>query len=254
MRQGSFSERYMRFYVPPESIFPEKNTIEIKDKKEIHHIRDVMRLKIGDSVDIFDGRAKEYRGTIEKINKNSVILGIKKGIDFKGGLPYKLTLYQAIPKKNKMDFIVEKAVELGVERIVPMLTERTVPAIKDKSHKRIQRWRRIIKAASKQSGRVRMPIISDVTDFNNALIESKKMDLVIFAALDKDAKPLKEILKTSRPKRIAVFIGPEGDFSQNEISMANREGYTICSLGPLVLRIETAAIHVLSCLNYEYTN
>ena len=242
----------MRFYVPPESIFPEKNIIQIRDKEEIHHIRDVMRLKKGENVDIFDGRGREYSGDIKEVNRNSVIIQIRKAVDFKSDIPYKVTLYQAIPKKSKMDFIVEKAVELGVDTIVPIITEKTVWTMaKDKHCIKMGRWFRISKAASKQCGRTKLPVISDFTNFNNALVESKKSDLVIFAALDKDARPLKSILSEVNPKSIAVFVGPEGDFTQNEISMAKEQGYYICSLGPLVLRVDTAAIYILSCLNYE---
>jgi len=244
----------MRFYVSPESIFPEKNIIEIKDRKEVHHIRDVMRLRQGASVNVFDGRDREYLGSIKEVNRNSIVIEIKRAVDFKGDIPYKVTLYQAVPKRTKMDFIIKKAIELGVDRIVPIVTERTVPVIGEKGHAKIERWSRISKVASKQCGRTSLPVISDISDFNKALVESKKDDLVIFAALDKDARPLREILKAPNPKGIAVFVGPEGDFSQGEISMAKGQGYNICSLGPLVLRVETAAIYILSCLGYEYSN
>lgn len=243
----------MRFYASPESIFPEKNIIEIKDTEEIHHIRDVMRLRKGMSVNVFNGKDREYTGEIKQIAKSSVIIEIKESKDYEDNIPYRLTLYQAIPKKGKMDFIVEKTIELGVGRIVPIITERSVPAIGDKSCKKTGRWIRIAKAASKQCGRIKLPVISDVADFNDALIESKKNDLVLFAALDRDAVPLKMILKKAAPKNIAVFVGPEGDFSEKEISMAKEQGCRICSLGPLVLRVETASICILSCLNYEYS-
>ncbi|MBU1061218.1 MAG: RNA methyltransferase, partial [Candidatus Omnitrophica bacterium] len=166
-----------------------------------------------------------------------------------------VTLYQAMPKHGKMDFIIEKAVELGVHAIVPLVTERTVTSIvRDRAHIKRERWIRLSKAASKQCGRVKLPLISGVTEFNDALVESKKKDLVIFAALDKDAEPLPEILKESKAKSIAVFVGPEGDFSQAEITMAKNKDFRICSLGSLVLRVETAALYILSCLNYEYNS
>ena len=106
-------------------------------------------------------------------------------------------------------------------------------------------------AASKQCGRVRLPGILDVMRFSDALTASKKTDLVLFAALEEDAAPLNAILKGSRPNSISVFIGPEGDFSEQEIRMAKQENCRICSLGSLVLRVETAAIYILSCLRYE---
>jgi len=243
----------MRFYVSPESIFPDKNLIEVKDRDEVHHIRDVMRLKKGIRVTVFDGRGKEYSGSIKQADRHSVVIDIEDRADLISRMPYDLALYQAIPKKNKMDFIVEKAVELGASVIVPMLTERTVPVIKDKELKKTDRWRRIAKAASKQCGRSVLPEVLEVADFNSALAMAASSDLVVFAALDKDSRPLKTILRNKNPKKISVFIGPEGDFSEPEIALARDKGCSICSLGPSVLRSETAAIYILSSLSYEYS-
>jgi len=240
----------MRFYVPPESIFPLKNLIQIKDKTEAHHIRDVMRLKKGDMVDIFDGNGREYSCFIEEVRKGEVIIKIKEELSPEHDAPFHITLYQAVPKKAKMDFIIEKTVELGVARIVPMITDRTVPESKDFS-KKAERWKRIGMASSKQCGRRILPVISDITDFNSALIGSKQKDIAIFASLDKGSKPLKGILRGLAHKNIAVFIGPEGDFSPREISMAKENGCRMCSLGNLILKSETAAIYILSCLSYE---
>jgi len=238
----------MRFYVSPEFIFPEKGLIEIRDRAEVCHVRDVMRLKEGASVVIFDGKGREYGGDIKAIYKDKILVDIKSSRDISSEKELDVTLYQAIPKKN-MDLIIEKAVELGITTIVPIVTDRTIPHMKNK---KIDRWKRIAMAASKQCGRVRLPDISDVMRFNDALTASRKTDLVLFAALDKDATPLSAILKGSKPNSISIFIGPEGDFSEQEIHMAKQEGCRICSLGPLVLRVETAAICVLSCLRYEY--
>ena len=242
----------MRFYVLPDEIFPEKKIIEIKDKKEIHHIRDVMRLKKGIAVDVFDGKGKAYSGNIKELDKNSIIIEIKKTLSLEKEPSFNITFYQAIPKKSKIDFIIEKAVELGVSAIVPIITERTVPVIKEKRLKKIDRWTRIAKSAAKQCGRAKLPVILDVTNFKDALNMAKKNDLIIFAALDKSAVPLKDILRSIKPKDVAIFVGPEGDFSPKEISLAKEEGCKISSLGKLVLRVETAGIYILSCLNYEY--
>lgn len=240
----------MRFYVPPGSIFSSKKIIQIKDKTEAHHIRDVMRLKKGDIVDIFDGEGREFSCFIEEMKKEEVIIKIKEELAPKSDAPFNITLYQAVPKKTKMDFIVEKTVELGVGRIAPVITDRTVPDMKDFT-KKVERWKRIAMASSKQCGRRILPVISDVTDFKSALIDSKQKDLTIFASLDKETKPLKDILRGVAQKNIAVFIGPEGDFSPREVSMAKESGCDMCSLGRLVLKSETAAIYILSCLSYE---
>lgn len=242
----------MRFYVSPEFIFPDKNLIEVRDRSEVHHIRDVMRLKEGVKVTVFDGRGKEYSGGIKEIKKDSVIIDIEKSVTPVINSLCGITLYQAIPKKNKIDFIVEKAVEIGVNVIVPIITERTIPIIKGNARKKIDRWLRIAKAASKQCGRTVLPKVSEVADFNSALTRARESDLVIFAALDSHARPLRTILRDKNPKDISVFVGPEGGFSEAEISLAKDSNYNICSLGPLVLRSETAAIYILSSISYEY--
>jgi 16S rRNA (uracil1498-N3)-methyltransferase len=244
----------MRFYVSPEFIFPEKKIIELRDKKEVHHIRDVMRLKKGAGVTVFDGRGRECLGNIKDVQRDLVVINISEIINSKLGTAFNITLYQALPKKGKMDFIVEKATELGVNIIVPILTDRTVALIKETGKEKIDRWRRVAKAASKQCRRPNFPLISDAMDFNTAVLKSKDSGLVLFAALDKDAEPLASVLKDIKPKDISVFVGPEGDFSEQEISLAKKEGYRICSLGQLVLRVDTAVIYILSCLNYEYKN
>jgi len=241
----------MRFYVSPEFIFPEKNIIELKDPAEVRHICNVMRLGEGDPITVFDGQGREYLGEIKEIKKQLILITIRKSLSAAKGKDFSVTLYQAIPKKSKMDFIVEKAVELGVDKIVPVATERTIPELRDKVQGKTNRWQRIAKAASKQCGRARLPLISTVMDFNSALDEARNNELVILAALDNDAKPLNSILKGISPKSVALFIGPEGDFSNKEILLAKKNDINICSLGTLVLRVETAAIYALSALNYE---
>ena len=244
----------MRFYVSPECIFQDKNMIEIKDKSEIHHICDVMRLGKGSEVDVFNGNGAEFSGIIKSANKDSLIIEIKDTKSFRYDRTFKVTLYQAIPKNNKMDFIIEKAVELGVDSIVPIITERTVPDIRDKAKalKKKERWSKIAMASSKQCGRVILPLISNIVNFEEALLKVKDNGLVIFAAIDKDAKPLKSLMKGVNPDSVSIFVGPEGDFSPKEISMATGYGFEIASLGKLILKSDTAGVYILSCLAYEY--
>ena len=249
-----YDRNFMRFYVSPEYIYSEQKRIEIKDKGELRHIRDVMRLAPGSEVVVFDGTGMEYLGRIKGINRSSVAIDIIRKIERKEDMIPDITLYQAIPKKGRMDLIVEKAVELGVTRVTPMITERTIPSIIGKAGKKQKRWSRIAMTAAKQCGRAKLPLVAGVMDFEDCLEESGKSGFVAFAALDKNARPLKELLKGSRAKNISVFVGPEGDFSQKEIELARSKGYAICSLGGSVLRVETAAIYILSCVNYEYSS
>ena len=242
----------MRFYVSPECIFPDKNIIEIKDRSEIHHICNVMRLGNGSEVDVFNGSGAEFSGIIKSANKDSLIIEIKNTKPVRYDRAFQVTLYQAIPKKNKIDFVIEKAVELGADSIVPIVTERTVPDIKDKAWKKKERWSKIAMASSKQCGRVKLPLVSDIVNFKEALLKAKDSALVIFAAIDKDAKPLKSLMKGVNPDSVSIFVGPEGDFSPKEISMAIDYGFEIASLGKLILKSDTAGVYILSCLAYEY--
>lgn len=241
----------MRFYVNPDYIILEKDIIEVRDRDEVHHIRDVMRLKEGAIVTVFDGKGIEYAGNIKEIHKDLILITIKTSKSLQEDRQYKITLFQAIPKKAKMDFIVEKAVELGVDTIVPIITERTVQGIKSNADKKKGRWIKISRSASKQCGRASLALVSDIIDFSNALEKARDMDMVVFAALDEGAVPLRNILTNKNPKSIAVFVGPEGDFSPDEINKAKEQGYSIASLGHLVLRVDTAAIYILSCINFS---
>ena len=247
----------MRFFVSPGAVYLDKKIIEIKDKEELHHLKDVMRLKEGSSVAIFDGTGKEYSGVIKSVDKALAVIGIDSVLDVKKrDKQFNITLYQAIPKNTKIDFIIEKATELGVDRVVPMITERTEAFLKSyNTSKKAERWNKIAMVASKQCGRVTLPVISGITDFKDALKDSSNnADLIIFAALDKDSLALKTVLRNRMQKNISIFIGPEGDFSPDEVSIARKNRCNIVSLGELVLRAETAGIFVLSCLNYEYAS
>ena len=243
----------MRFYVSPDSVYLDRHLIEVKDSSELHHIRDVMRLKPDDNVTVFDGKGREYSGEIDTIDRHTAVINIKKVTEVKKDKSPYVILFQAIPKKNKMDFIVEKSVELGVSVVVPIVTERTIPVVTEKACNKLERWRRISRAASKQCGRTELPLISDILDFEKAIAKAKENDLVIFPAIVTGSDSLKEIVNKKRTadNRIAVFVGPEGDFSHTEIEIAKKNGFSVCSLGSRVLRVETAALYVLSCLNYE---
>jgi len=152
-----FREGIMRFYVPPGFIFMDKGVIEVRDKKELHHIIDVMRLTRDTSVTIFDGLGMEYSGKIKDIRRDLVVVGIEKALQVNRDRFFHVTLYQAIAKKNKMDIIIEKAVELGVDAIMPIITKRTIPDIRKNPDKKWDRWQRIAIAGSKQCGRTALP-------------------------------------------------------------------------------------------------
>jgi 16S rRNA (uracil1498-N3)-methyltransferase len=219
--------------------------------EEAHHATHVLRLKAGDMVTVFDGRGHEAQARIAEIGKDAVRLTLLQRTSTPA-IPCRITLAQAVPKKN-MDLIVQKATELGVAGIVPLISERTIkrPAA------RSQRWREIALEACKQSGNNWLPQIHPPQKTREFLVAAGNFDLKLIASLQPDARPLKQILdQSSRPEgrsynSVLVLIGPEGDFTPAELAAARSAGCLAVTLGPLVLRAETAALYALSILHYE---
>lgn len=235
-----------RFFVPKGSV---SNGIITVTGDELHHARDVMRLREGDQITVFDGTGKEYTGTIGKVGKAGLSAVVNKASDIpaeKCGL----TLIQAIPKSSKMDVIVEKATELGVAKIIPIVTSRTVVKISGEGNKP-DRWRKIAVVAAKQCGRSTFPEITPVADLKRSLADAGRCGLSVMPCLYSGNKGLKDVLKGRDVISAAVFIGPEGDFTPEEVALAVSSGVTPVILGREVLRSETAAIAVLSVLSYE---
>ncbi|MDP3730636.1 MAG: 16S rRNA (uracil(1498)-N(3))-methyltransferase [Candidatus Omnitrophota bacterium] len=240
-----------RFFVPKE--FVKADSIYITGL-EAHHILDVMRLKVSDEVVVFDGTGREYTGIVKKADRKSLEVRIKSAREGSVGRGLLITLIQAIPKKAKMDYIVEKATELGVRRIIPVTTERTIPEWNDAKKAGIaDRWRKIAREAAKQCGRSDIPEVEPITEFKEAIVAGV-CDLKLIAALSDKAVKLKEALKNSIGKRIAVAIGPEGDFTPEETESALKASFKIVSLGPRVLKSDTAGLAALSMINYEREN
>jgi 16S rRNA (uracil1498-N3)-methyltransferase len=241
-----------RFYVPPASIDGKIITVT---GDEAHHIRDVMRLKVSDRVVAFDGTGHEYVGVLKELGPKSVVVEIIQTRVPSGAQNFTITLIQAIPKKEKMDYIVEKATELGVFRIVPVMTERTiVDWDQKKKDSSADRWRRISLAASKQCGRLDIPSIESVRNFKETLKDKAEYNLALIAALSEDAIPLKKILSGFKSGNIVVAIGPEGDFTPDEIKMAEGAGYKLVGLGRRVLKSDTAGLAALAIIDHELSD
>lgn len=236
----------MRIYCPFTNIIRDK--IVILDPGQIHHLSSVRRLKKGDQVLVFDGKSQEYECLIDSIAKNKVELSVGK-IRKAMSIELALTLACALPKKVKMDYIIEKTVELGVDRIVPLKTERTIVEYSpEKSKEKLKRWQAIAVEASKQCGRIKLPEIEPVSEFSKVVSQAKNYELAVIPHLGPGNKSLKEIFRDSRPSSIIIFIGPEGDFSPREINSAKENGCIGASLGDLVLKVDTAAISVVAFL------
>ncbi len=234
-----------RFFVPIKNI--EDDRIIILDKAQVHHIKDVLRLKVKDNLMIFDDRGNEYNCIIEKIT-NEVTLGIKhKSLPSSKKEGIKITVACAIPKKSKMDDIIDKLTQLGADRIIPLETERVIVKLnKNKKEARLLRWQKIALNAAQQSQRNTSPVIEPIKNIREVLIKSENYDLKLIPTLTGKRKILKEVFTQIKPKNTLVLIGPEGDFTDGEVDSAKKSGCIPVSLGDLVLRVDTAAIAVVS--------
>lgn len=228
------------------------------DPKESHHCLQVLRLAEGDRVTIFDGQGREAMATISSTAGGVVTLQTTATTTTPAP-PCAITLGQAVPKGKNMDLIVQKAVELGAARIAPLLSDRTVVQLDpDDSRKKQEKWHATALEACKQSGQNRIPDVSHpVAPRDFFQLPSSKNALLLIASLQPDARPIKTVLQeykethSSLPAHVTVLVGPEGDFTPAEIALAKSHGYQPITLGPIILRTETAAIYCLSVLAHE---
>ena len=243
-----------RFFV--EKINPLDKYIILHDPAQLHHLRDVLRIKPLEQVAIFDNSGNEYIVVVVEIGAKAVKLEIKEKKPWNDS-GIKITVACAIPKKVKMDDIVDKLTQLGVERIIPLQTERVIVRLdKQKKLDRFQRWEKIAISAVKQSQRNKFVQIKPVTEFKDAILTTEGFDLKLIPTLEGPRKTLKEIFNdpSRKIKSVMILIGPEGDFTPGEVALAVEAGFLPVSLGKQVLRVDTAAIAAVSFikLNEEY--
>jgi len=240
-----------RFMVDPGNI---RDGVILITGSDLKHLRQVLRLGKGDLIVVFDGSGVEYTARLTEVGKDQASAVIEETRQAGTEPRVRLTLYQGLPKMEKMEFIVQKAVELGVYRIVPVITRRTVVRPDARSAgNRLVRWNRIAAEAAKQCGRARVPGISAPVYLRDALADLGGQDLAI-ALYEGEKKGLKEILKCYNINDIgnmALFVCPEGGFEEKEASEMHRSGVVTAGLGCRVLRTETAAISGISIIMYE---
>lgn len=228
--------------------------------EESHHLVAVNRARVGDTVVAFDGRGTEWICELVNDKKNAALLKVRFKQRLKA-LSYEITLGQALPKGAYMDAIVRKATEIGAARIVPLESERTqVHLDGDRSDKKIEKWQTAALEAAKQCGNAFVPEILPVQNAAAFMETARGYDLKLIASLQPGAKSLKGVLAAFQstqnrpPKKVLWLIGPEGDFTPAEMSLSKSFGFEPITLGPLVLRCETAAVYALSVLSYELQN
>jgi 16S rRNA (uracil1498-N3)-methyltransferase len=243
-----------RFYLSPEAWNPDALTLT---GTEAHHCRNVLRLETGDKIVVFDGRGRELTAEIASADASEIRL--RKLHESKTPpLRCQITLAQAIPKGKNMDLIVQKAVEIGAAEIAPILSARTVVRLDEENAASKQsKWQTIAIEAAKQCGQNWLPKIQVPQTMSQFFQQSRRFDLQLIGSLQSDAVHLKKILAEysaehgDRPATVLMLVGPEGDFTPAELSLARSHGCRPITLGPIVLRVETASIYCLSVLSYE---
>ncbi len=218
----------------------------ITDAEQLHHLKDVLRLKVDDEVSLSDADGNDYIGIITSIDRKQSALKatLKKNVR-KSSL--KLTVACAIPKTTRFDDVIDFLTQLGVERIIPMMTERVIVKLDEKkAEERHLRWEKIAENAARQSQRSRIPIIERLTDFKDVISKAGEYELKLIPHLSGERKLIKDIIGGNKPRNVIVLIGPEGDFTPDEVTLAMNSGFLPVSLGDTVLRVATAAIAVAS--------
>lgn len=222
--------------------------------EEAHHITNVLRLKEGTMVALFDGFGFKTLGILVDVTNEKVMVELINDQVVNTEPDLEVTLYQSLPKKDKFELIIQKATELGVYSIVPVITKRTIIHIdNEKAKKKLERWNKIAQEACKQSGRAYVPQISEPISFKTMLC-GLKTELNLIPHEGETKKGLKQVLKSfkaSIPKSIGIFIGPEGGWDKEEVEIAVKHGIIPVTLGPRILRTETASLAVLTMILYE---
>ena len=243
-----------RFFVEPYQVQEEEHRITLTGP-DLNHMKNVLRMRIGEDVWISDGSEKEYHCTIEEFQEDSAVLHILYAQESQYELPSRIYLFQGLPKGDKMELIIQKCVELGVHAVIPVAMKRCVVKLDDKkAAAKIKRWQTISESAAKQSGRSVIPKIMDVMTFDNAIryVCDNEMNGIIPYELAEGMEASRRAIESVKPgMKVAVFIGPEGGFDLSEVEKAVDAGMQSISLGRRILRTETAGLAIMSILMYH---
>jgi len=232
-----------RFFVPPKNLQSESVPLS---EEIVHHLRVVLRLSVGEEILLLDGNGRICRCRIESLDRRS---GCARVLDCRqeteSALPVRLL--QGIPKGDKMDLVLQKGTEIGFTAFTPIMTERSVPTLSaDRGEKRLQRWERIVLEAAQQSRRPFLPRLGGVRPLPDALRECREdLRLMLW---EEESRPLAEVLPATAPRDVALLVGPEGGFSPSEAALACQADFVPVSLGPRILRSETAGLAMAAVL------
>lgn len=241
-----------RFYVSADQLAEKEVFISGGD---VNHIKNVLRLEVGDWIVACDGNGTDYVSRIQSICSDEVVASIEKVQPTGTELPVRITLFQGMPKKDKLELIIQKAVELGACEIVPVMTKRTVVKLSEekKINKRLERWRSIAYAAAKQCDRGIIPTVHKPVSYEEALAMADQLDYnVIPYELQTGMEEARKIVdQACKQRSLGIFIGPEGGFEPEEVERAMTRNIHPMTLGKRILRTETAGMSLLSILMFQ---
>lgn len=239
------------FFVTPDQVKEKEIWIEGSD---VNHIRNVLRMKLGEKLEISDGNNRKYLCAVTEMDTDAVRTEIIEEYESDTELPSRIYLFQGLPKSDKMDLIVQKAVELGAYEIIPVEMKRSVVRLDEKkAAKKTDRWNEIAKSAAKQAGRGLIPEVKRVMKYKEALAYARELDVVLLPyELASGMEGTKQVIDQIKAgQSVGIFIGPEGGFETEEVEQGTAAGAKTVTLGRRILRTETAGLAVLSILMYH---
>ena len=231
-----------------------KGNIATIEGSDINYLKNLMRLKEGDEISVMDSKSKEYSAKILKVEEKKILAALLAEKHPKSEPKMKVTIAQSIPKNPKLDLIVQKVTELGALQIIPVKAERSIIKLtKEKEEARVNRWQKIAKEAAEQSGRLIIPFVQPMKDFKDIMMLRNDFDqCVLLWEMEKERSIKKFLQENKAIKNLLVLIGPEGGFSHDEVEQAKAAGFITVNIGGRIVRTETAAISVLSMIEYEF--
>lgn len=239
------------FFVTPQQISGDKIRIEGGD---VNHMKNVLRMKLHEKAEISDGESRTYLCEVEAYEEDVAILHILEEMEADTEPASKLYLFQGLPKSDKMELIVQKAVELGVYQVIPVAMKRSVVRLDDKkAAKKAERWNSIAESAAKQAGRSRIPEVTMPLSYNEALKMAEELDVTLLPyELAGGMEVTREVIRQIKSgQSVGIFIGPEGGFEPEEVDAAVSMGAKVITLGRRILRTETAGLATLAVLMFE---
>lgn len=236
-----------RFYVDNSAIIDDVIHITGSD---VNHIKNVLRMKKGEKLIICNGQGQDYYCIIDEVCDKEVIVNVEEKKECEAELRSNIYLFQGLPKKDKMELIVQKAVELGAYEVIPVMMKRTIVKLEDKKKelKKLERWQSIAEGAAKQSKRGIIPQVHEVVSYKQAIEMAKELDMALLPYENaKGIQHTKDLIAQCQGKKsIGIFIGPEGGFEPDEVEMAMNANIEPVTLGKRILRTETAGLTMLA--------